>query len=173
MANPFVGEIRMAGFGFAPSGWALCNGQSMPINQNQALFSLLGTTFGGNGVTTFFLPDLRGRVPINAGALTTPPNPTYNWGQNGGEEQHTLVINEIPNHTHFAVASSASPNSASPSPNYWANGPQQLYVSSPLNTPMAGSAIANAGNNQPHENRSPYTVISFIIALTGIFPSRG
>jgi|ERR1700683_1485015 microcystin-dependent protein len=170
MANPFVGEIRMVGFGFAPSGWALCNGQSMPISQNQQLFALLGTAFGGNGVTTFFLPDLRGRVPLNVGALTTTP--TYAWGQNGGEEQHTLVINEMPNHTHSAVASSAGPGSASPSPNYWANGPQQLYVSSPLDTPLSGNAIANAGNNQPHENRSPYTVINFVIALTGIFPTR-
>jgi microcystin-dependent protein len=170
MATPFLGEIRMVGFGFAPSGWASCNGQSMPINQNQALFSVLGTTFGGNGVTTFNLPDLRGRVPIEAG--TQGNTPTYTWGGSGGEEQHTLATAEMPGHTHRAVASSAPAASPTPSANYWATGSQQLYVGSPLNTPLAPTAIANSGSNQPHENRSPYTVINFIIALKGIFPTR-
>jgi microcystin-dependent protein len=170
MATPFVGEIRMAGFGFAPRNWALCNGQSMPINQNQTLFALLGTTFGGDGKTTFFLPDLRGRVPLGVGTLgSTPP---YSWGQRGGEELHTLVIGEMPTHLHTPLASSVAPTAPSPSANYWANGTQPLYVGSPLDTPLAANAIANAGSSQPHENRGPYTVINFIIALAGIFPSR-
>jgi microcystin-dependent protein len=170
MATPFLCEIRMAGFGFAPKGWALCNGQSMPINQNQAMFSLLGTTFGGDGRTTFNLPDLRGRIPLGVGAQSTTP--TYNWGQNGGEELHTLLTAEMPTHTHNAVPSSGGPASPTPSANFWATGGQMLYVGSPLDTPMAATAIGNAGGNQPHENRSPYTVINFIIATTGIFPSR-
>jgi microcystin-dependent protein len=169
MATPFLGEIRMVGFGFAPKGWAMCNGQSMPINQNQALFSLLGTTFGGNGQTTFLLPDLRGRVPLEPG--TKGNTPTYGYGQVGGQEMHTLTIGEMPAHTHTALASSSGPAAPSPSNNFWANGGQQLYVGSP-NTAMAANAIANNGGGQAHENRSPYLVINFIIALTGIFPTR-
>jgi microcystin-dependent protein len=170
MATPYLGEIRMAGFGFAPKGWALCTGQSMPINQNQALFSLLGTTFGGNGVTTFLLPDLRGRLPFGVGSANG--SPSYTPGQVGGEEQHVLATAEMPAHTHTAVGSSAGPGAATPVNNFWANGSVPLYVSSPLNTPLAPNAIGNTGNNQGHENRSPYTVINFIIALSGLFPTR-
>jgi microcystin-dependent protein len=158
----------MVAFSFAPKGWAACNGQTMPINQNQALFSLLGTTFGGDGRTNFLLPDFRGRAPIEPGTLG---NATYNWGQNGGEELHTLVQTEMAAHTHTATASSASNTLGSPSGNFWATGPTQ-YASSPINTALAANAIANSGSNQGHENRSPYLVINFIIALTGIFPSR-
>ncbi|MGA7220088.1 MAG: tail fiber protein [Candidatus Sulfotelmatobacter sp.] len=169
MATPFLGEIRMTGFGFAPKGWALCTGQTMPINQNQALFSLLGTAFGGDGRTNFLLPDLRGRAPIHPGTLGNTP--TYAFGQVGGQEQHTLVIGEMPAHNHNAIGSSGSSANPSPSNNFWPTG-TQLYVNSPVNSPLAGNAIANAGSNQPHENRPPYTVVNFIIALSGIFPTR-
>jgi len=169
MGTPYLGEIRMVAFGFAPKGWASCNGQTMPINQNQALFSLLGTTFGGNGQTTFLLPDFRGRAPIEVG--TQPNNPTYNPGQNGGEELHTLTTPEMAPHTHTAIASSASNTAGPPSGNFWASGIAQ-YAASPFTTAMAANAIANNGSNQGHENRSPYLVVNFIISLTGIFPSR-
>jgi microcystin-dependent protein len=159
----------MAGFGFAPTGWALCNGQTMPINQNQALFSLLGTTFGGNGVTQFLLPDLRGRSPFGVGSNNGPAFP---YGQSGGEEQHVLAVAEMPVHTHTAVGSSAVPTVPSPANNYWASGSIPLYSSSPFDTALAPNAIANTGNNQGHENRSLYAVINFIIALSGLVPTR-
>lgn len=169
MGTPYLGEIRMVAFGFAPKGWAACNGQTMPINQNQALFSLLGTTFGGNGQTTFLLPDFRGRAPIEPG--TKANNPPYNYGQNGGEELHTLVPAEMASHTHTAIASSASNTLGPPTGNFWASGIQQ-YAATPFNTAMAANAITNTGSNQGHENRSPYLVVNFIIALMGIFPTR-
>jgi microcystin-dependent protein len=169
MSTPYLGEIRMVAFGFAPKGWAACNGQTMPINQNQALFSLLGTTFGGDGRTTFLLPDFRGRTSIEPG--TRGNTPTYNYGQPGGEELHVLVPPEMAAHTHTAIASNASNNIGSPAGNFWASGISQ-YAASPFSTPMASQAIANAGGNQGHENRSPYLVVNFIIALTGIFPTR-
>jgi microcystin-dependent protein len=167
--NPYVGEIRMVAFPFAPKGWALCNGQVMPINQNQALFALLGTMYGGNGTTTFQLPDFRGRTSIGTGQQ--PNTPSFNQGQMGGEEMHTLTVNEMAAHNHLAVGSSATNTQGSPKSNYWATGPSQ-YSTSAINTGMAGNAIANSGGSAGHENRSPYLVINFIIALTGIFPSR-
>jgi len=169
MSLQYLGEIRIVSFSFAPKGWALCNGQTMPINQNQALFSLLGTTFGGNGQTTFLLPDFRGRAPLHAGSQQGTP--AYTPGQMTGEEQHTLTLSELPLHSHFAKASTASNTLGSPSGNFWATGPAQ-YAASPINTAMAGNAIAPAGGSQPHDNHSPYMVLNFIIALTGIFPSR-
>jgi microcystin-dependent protein len=168
MSTPYLGEIRIVGFSFAPKGWAACNGQIMPINQNQALFSLLGTTFGGDGRTTFQLPDFRGRAPIEPGTLG---NNAYSYGQKGGEELHTLVTPEIPAHSHIPTASSASFTLPSPSGNFWATG-SQMYAASPINTAMAPNAIINNNGGQGHENRSPYLVVNFIIALTGIFPSR-
>jgi microcystin-dependent protein len=169
MASPYIGEIRIVSFPFAPKGWALCNGQVMPINQNQPLFALLGTTFGGNGQTTFQLPDFRGRAPVHAGSQ--PGTPSYSPGQMSGEEQHTLTLSELPAHTHTAMGSSATNTLGSPSGNFWATGPSQ-YAASPINTAMAQNAIAPAGGGFPHDNRSPYLVLNFIIALTGIFPSR-
>ncbi|MGD0568793.1 MAG: tail fiber protein [Candidatus Sulfotelmatobacter sp.] len=151
MGTPYLGEIRMVAFSFAPKGWAMCNGQTMPINQNQALFSLLGTTFGGDGRTTFQLPDFRGRTAIEAGTLG---NTTYNWGQSGGEELHVLAQTEMAPHTHTAMASSASATTANPAGSFWATGVNQ-YSASPPSTPMAGNAIAPAGGGQGHENRSP------------------
>lgn len=169
MSTPYLGEIRIVSFVFAPKGWALCNGQTMPINQNQALFSLLGTTFGGDGRTNFLLPDFRGRAPIEPGTLGNTP--TYTWGQKGGEELHVLAPVEMAAHNHIAAGSSASASTANPSGSFWATGVNQ-YAASPINTPLAGNAIAVNGGGQGHENRSPYLVLNFIIALTGIFPTR-
>lgn len=169
MSLPYLGEIRIVSFSFAPKGWALCNGQTMSIQQNQALFSLLGTTFGGDGRTNFLLPDFRGRTPMHAGSQQGTP--AYTPGQSTGQEQHTLILSELPLHSHTAMGSSATNTLGSPAGNFWATGPSQ-YAASPINTAMAGNAIAPAGGSQPHENRPPYLVLNFIIALTGIFPSR-
>jgi microcystin-dependent protein len=169
MGQQYLGEIRVVSFNFAPKGWALCNGQSMAINQNQALFSLLGTTYGGNGQTTFNLPDFRGRTGISWGSQ--PSSPVFTYGQPGGEEVHTLTTNEMTAHNHTPVASTQAANQASPSGNLWATGPTQ-YATTPLDTTMASNAIGNNTGGQPHDNRAPYLVLNFIIATTGIFPSR-
>jgi len=153
MSEPFLGEIRAFSFGFVPRGWAACAGQLLPINQNQALFSILGTTYGGNGVNTFALPDLRGRQPVHAG-------PTISLGQSGGEETHTLSASETPPHG-FAVdvkSTTRSPTGATP-----ARG--EMYG------PATGSTDP-IGGGQPHENLPPYGVIQYAIAMVGIFPSR-
>jgi microcystin-dependent protein len=169
MATPFLGEIRMVSFTFAPKGWAMCNGQLVSISSNQALFSLLGTVFGGDGVSTFGLPDYRGRVPICVGQQSGTPS--FTWGQRGGEEMHTLLTGELPVHTHTATASTTGVGAASPSNNFWPNG-VALYINTPVDTRLATQAIANNGSSQPHENRSPYLVVNFIIATTGLYPSR-
>jgi microcystin-dependent protein len=164
MSEPFLSEIKIISFNFPPKGWAFCNGQLLPINQNQALFSLLGTTYGGNGQTTFALPDLRGKVPIHFGN-------GFILGQTGGETAHTLNINEMPSHLHFASASGAAPNATSPQANFWSAPGAEIYAAAPDNTMRAGT-VANVGGSQPHDNMSPYLVLNFIIALIGIFPSR-
>ena len=165
MSTPFLGEIKIVSFNFAPKGWALCNGQLLPINQNQALFSLLGTTYGGNGQTTFALPNLQGRTPLHVGA-------GFILGQSSGEEVHTLISSEMPAHTHAAVASSNTADQTSPANNYWAvSGSYTAYAGSPNET-MAPQAVGPAGGSQPHANLSPYLVLNFVIALQGIFPSR-
>jgi microcystin-dependent protein len=162
MADPFLGELRLMSFNFPPQGWAMCNGQFLPINQNQALFSLLGTMYGGNGQTTFALPDLRGRVPTHVGA-------GFTQGQAAGDETHTLSSQEMPAHTHSVNASSSAGDAANPgalaqfSEGY--AGPSSL-------TPLQPSTIMNVGGSQPHENRQPYLVLNWCIALIGIFPSR-
>jgi microcystin-dependent protein len=161
MSEPFMGEIKLTAFNFAPKGWALCNGQLLPINQNQALFSILGTTYGGNGQTTFALPDLRGRVPIYQGQGFTE-------GQAGGEEAHTLVKNELPQHNHPFQASST--NADAPDPTILAKS-NNVYGASGNLTTLSPASIGSTGS-QPHENMQPYLVISFCIALQGIFPSR-
>ncbi len=163
MTEPFIGEIQIFPFGFAPRGWAQCNGQLLPINQYQALFALLGTTYGGNGQTTFALPDLRGRVPAGVGG-------GFVQGERAGEEVHTLTLNEMPSHAHQAFASSAPASSPNPSGAAWANMGADAYDAS-ANAPMARNAVAPAGGGQPHENRSPYLTLNFCIALVGIFPS--
>ena len=162
MSTPFLGEIKMFSFNFAPNGWALCNGQLLPINQNQALFSILGTTYGGNGQTNFALPNLRGRTPIHFGGGHT-------LGEASGTERHTLSISELPTHTHSVQANTNAANAGLPTNNFFsATG---AYAGSP-NAAMLPSTLTNTGGSQPHENMSPYLVISFCIALQGIFPSQ-
>jgi len=165
MSEPFLGEIKIVSFNFAPKGWAQCNGQLLPINQNQALFSILGTTFGGDGRVNFALPDYRGRIPIHVGQ-------GFNLGQNGGQEFHTLTQSEMPQHFHFVQAQPAAANLADPSGSFLADislkgyGPPQNLLS------LAATSVSNVGGSQPHENRQPFLVLTFIIALQGIFPSR-
>jgi microcystin-dependent protein len=163
MAEPFLSEIRIMSFVFAPKGWALCNGQLLPINQNQALFSLLGTVFGGNGQTTFALPDLRARIPIHVGQGHT-------LGEKGGETSHTLSISELPTHTHQLSGSSIAGNTSNPTGNVLA-GANNLYTAASGLVSLAPTSVTNVGASQPHENMQPYLTLSFCIALQGIFPS--
>ena len=165
MGQPFLGEIKIVSFNFAPKGWALCNGQLMPINQNQALFSLFGTMYGGDGRTTFGLPDFRGRAPLHIGDGLVQ-------GQVGGEESHTLIQSEMPAHLHAPVsANSAGPNVGTPVANMLcASGPAPYAAN--FNATMAPQAVGNIGGNQPHANVQPYLCLNFIVALQGIFPSR-
>jgi microcystin-dependent protein len=163
--EPFIGEIRIAAFGIAPKGWALCNGQLLSINQNQALFSILGTTYGGDGRTNFALPDLRGRVPVHFDG-------TLSLGSKAGEEAHRLTQTEMPTHQHVVSGTSAPADTGSPTGNFWASGSGQSPFASSGNTGMAPNAVAPAGGPQPHENMSPYLTVNFIIALVGIYPSR-
>jgi microcystin-dependent protein len=166
MGTPFLGELRLFSFQFAPKGWALCNGQLMAINQNQALFALLGTTYGGNGIQTFALPNMQGRCGIHFGNGHTQ-------GESAGEENHTLVTSEMPSHTHTVSCSSGTADQANPLNNLWAQDDADavLYRNSGGST-MASAAIANTGGSQPHNNMSPFLVMSYCIALQGIFPSR-
>lgn len=168
MAEPFLSEIRIMSFVFAPKGWALCDGQLLPINQNQGLFSLLGTTFGGNGQTNFALPDLRGRTPIHVGAAHT-------LGERGGEQAHTLSIAELPTHTHVLNGSSSSADAAVPTGNLLAAVDQttvgNAYAGASNLAAMAGQSAGNTGGSQAHLNMQPYLTLSFCIALQGIFPS--
>lgn len=164
MSDPFIGEIKMTSWGFAAKGWALCNGQIMAIAQNQALFSLLGTTYGGNGTTTFALPDLRGRTPIHFGQNVQ--------GTSAGEENHTLVISEMAMHSHSVNGSSGPADNGVPQDAFWASKTGQSPYAGTANVRMWEGAIANSGGSQPHPNMQPYLTISFMIALVGIFPSR-
>ena len=169
MSEFFIGQVSMYGFDFPPKGWAMCNGQLLAINQNQALFSLLGTTYGGNGVQTFGLPDLRGRTPLHFGngAGLTPRT----QGERSGEENHTLLTQEVPPHTHALNASKDAGSSFIPNNNFIANANLPIAATG---TPVAmiAGGIGNAGGSQAHTNIQPYLVINFCIALTGIFPSR-
>ncbi len=164
MAEPFLGEIRIMSFNFAPKGWALSNGQLLPINQNQALFSLLGTTYGGNGQTTFALPNLQGRVPMHVGQ-------THTLGERAGEASHTLAISEMPQHMHLAQASGTDGNTVLPSGSVLGNG-AGLYGPPASLTSLQPASVTNVGGSQPHENRQPFLTLSFCIALQGIFPSQ-
>jgi microcystin-dependent protein len=164
MATPFLAEIKIVSWVFAPKGWALCNGQLLPINQNQALFSLLGTTYGGNGQTTFGLPDFRGRAPMHWGEGVPV-------GQFGGQEFHTINAGETPAHTHQVNAQSAAGTTNMPFNNFLANSNVSPYRTD-ANTNFAPAMVTNVGGSQPHENRQPFLVLNFVIALAGIFPSR-
>lgn len=164
MSDPFIGEIKLVSWSFAPRGWALCNGQLIPIAQNQALFAVLGTTYGGDGQTTFALPDFRGRVPLHQGG-------SMPLGAVGGEAAHTLTVAEMAAHPHGANASPAAPNQPSPAGNLWAE-TSSAYSTSPPDTAMNVAGCGATGGGQPHPNLPPYLVLNFIIALTGIFPSR-
>ena len=165
MSEPFMSEIRMMSFNFPPKNWALCNGQTMAINQNQALFTLLGTTFGGNGTTTFMLPNLQGRVPNHTGGIG------HFLGQAGGEQNHTLSISEMPAHVH--VASGTSANGAVGVPSGSVLGAfNNAYTQPAQLTSINPGSIANAGGSEAHPNMQPFLTISFCIALQGIFPSR-
>src|SRR3954453_23025569 len=163
MAEPFLSEIRIMSFVFPPRGWALCDGQLLPINQNQALFSLLGTTFGGDGRVNFALPDLRSRVPIHVGSGHT-------LGERGGEQAHTVSIAELPTHTHVLNGSSAAGDKALPntgSGNLFAVAPQQVYASAQNLVAMAPAATSSVGGSQAHLNMQPFLTLSFCIALQG------
>lgn len=164
MGTPIMSEIRIMSFGFAPKGWAACNGQLLPINQNQALFSLLGTTFGGDGRTTFALPDLRTRAPVHFGG-------NFILGQNGGEQNHTLTMLEMPTHTHAAQGTTSNADAPVPAGNYL-GAANNAYTPAGNLTPLHPSSIGNAGGSQPHENTQPYLTLNFCIALQGVFPSR-
>jgi microcystin-dependent protein len=170
MTQPFIGEIRLFPWDFSVRGWALCSGQILSIAQNQALFSLLGTTYGGNGVQTFALPDLRGRSPLSAGQMVAGPN--YQLGEQDGEETHVLTVVEIPGHVHPVVASSAAAGQVSPTLAQWANGGHAAYSTANPDSTMHAAAIGTTGTNQAHENRSPFLVMNYSIALQGLFPSR-
>jgi microcystin-dependent protein len=167
MGDPFLGEIKIVGWQNAPRGWAKCEGQFLPINQNQALFALLGTTYGGNGQTTFALPDLRGRVPIHVAD-------GFNQGQTGGETSHTITMNEMPAHNHFVNAANVTATSNEVTGNNLAVVNAKLYApptTQPLVT-MHPSAVTNVGGSQTHNNMMPTLTLNFIIALIGVFPSR-
>ena len=168
MAEPFLSEIRIMSFGFPPKGWALCDGQLLPINQNQALFSLLGTTYGGDGRVNFGLPNLQGRAPLHMGSGHT-------LGERGGEQGHTLSIAELPTHTHVANATSATATNNNPTSAMLLaqSTSSPLYNTASTNlVAMAPNSLSNVGGSQAHLNMQPFLVLSFCIALQGIFPSQ-
>jgi microcystin-dependent protein len=166
MAEPFLSEIRIMSFIYPPRSWALCNGQLLPINQNQALFSLLGTRYGGNGQTNFALPDLRGRVPMHMGQ-------NHDLGERGGEQAHTLTISELPAHIHATMASNNAGNLDIPGGNLLANSaPNTLYGPTQNLVALRAGTVTNVGGSQAHLNMQPFLTLSFCIALQGIFPSQ-
>lgn len=173
MSDPFIGQITLFAGNFAPRGWAFCDGQLLPISQNTALFSILGTTYGGDGRTTFALPDLRGRVPLHPGQ--GPGLSNRQLGEAGGTENVTLLVNQMPNHTHAAQADAGTATQQNPTNHVLASeaaGVTATYSSNPPNTTMNPQAIGATGGSQPHNNMPPFLGVNFIIALQGIFPSR-
>jgi microcystin-dependent protein len=165
MANNFVGEIRMTGFNFAPEGWFLCNGQLLPISEYEVLFQLIGTTYGGDGQTTFALPNLQGRIPVHQGN-------GFVIGELSGSETVTLSLNQIPAHTHALSAQTAGGNMPSPAAGVWASSALEQFSSSSPTSSMA-ALLVNTGGDQPHNNVPPYLTVNFVIAWSGIFPSQG
>jgi microcystin-dependent protein len=170
MADPFVAEIRIFPFNFAPKGWAFCDGQLLPLSQNTALFSLLGTTYGGNGKSNFALPDLQGRAPMHPGQ--GPGLSLHDLGETGGSETVTLLESEIPAHAHQTRAIGAISNQPTPAGNTWGRTTIPVYVDT-QNGQMAANALGPAGGDQPHNNMQPYLTFYFCIALQGVFPPRG
>jgi microcystin-dependent protein len=169
MPTPYMGELKLLAFSYAPQGWAMCNGQLLPINQNQALFSLLGMMYGGNGQTTFALPDLRGRAPLHAGAVTQ--------GQELGTEAVTLTQSQLPTHTHLLMADSSSssitdPNVPSPTRRLGPSSPGNAYGAARNLAPLDPGLVTNVGGSQPHTNMQPHLTLNWCIALVGVFPSR-
>lgn len=165
MSQPFIGEIRLFGGNFAPSGWAFCDGRLLPISENDALFTLIGTTFGGDGESTFALPDLRGRVPTHVGT-------GFVMGQAGGAEQVTLTTQQMPIHSHPFIASTAGGTSTNPAANVAASSPTiDLYFQDVATASTNAANVTPRGGSQPHENRQPYLCVSYIISLFGVFPS--
>lgn len=172
MAQPYVGEIRMFAGNFAPNGWMFCEGQTLPISENEVLFQLIGTTYGGDGEETFNLPNLASRVPIHMG--TGPDGTTYQLGEMAGTEQETLTVQQIPNHTHPLTASSAAGDQVSPIGSVLATTGQGifLYYEGAVDANLNAQSITPAGGSQPHENTQPFLCVNFIISLFGIFPSQ-
>jgi microcystin-dependent protein len=169
MSEPYLGEIRMFGGTFAPQGWALCDGQLLTISDNDALFSLLGTTYGGDGQTTFALPDLRGRVPVHQGQGPGLSNRAP--GEAGGAEAVTLATPQLPAHTHTPGANSGTGTQSNPAGNVWAAGLTAFIAPGSSDSSMASSSVGAVGGGQPHENMLPFQAVNFIIALEGVFPS--
>jgi microcystin-dependent protein len=171
VSAPFIGQISIMSFAFAPKGWALCNGQILPINQNQALFSLLGTNYGGNGQTNFALPDLQGRAPVHLGG-------EVQLGRSSGEENHTLLGSEVPTHAHLVQGTANQSSMTTAGGNVLAEKPRRgknIFGLQPVGNdiqPLDASSITVVGGSQPHSNMQPFLVLNFVIALTGIFPSR-
>jgi microcystin-dependent protein len=173
MSEPFLGEIRLFGFNYAPRGWARCDGQILPIAANSALFSILGTTYGGDGRTTLALPELRGRTPLHVGNSTTPGSVNHNLGNRSGEEAHTLSISEMPGHDHPVAASADSATSDEPAGNLPARPGFDAYGgATALGAFGAETVKDNTGGDQAHDNMQPWLALNFCIALQGIFPSR-
>jgi microcystin-dependent protein len=172
MSEPFLAEVRIVAFNFAPRGWAFCDGQILPINQNQSLYSLLGTTYGGDGRTSFALPDIRGRTPIHVGRSNGGGD--HRLGQKSGEETHTLAANEMPQHTHVAKASNTIANQVAPEGRLLGQSASELFVDATAAdlTDMRTGTVTNVGGSQAHENMQPYLAINYCIALQGLFPSR-
>jgi microcystin-dependent protein len=167
MSSPFVGEIRMFGGNFAPVGWAFCNGALLPISENDVLFNLIGTTYGGDGQETFALPDLQSRIPVHAG-------PGFVIGQSGGTESVTLTTSQIPAHSHVPQANNNPGTSNTPQNSVWATGAQSInnYINVAPTVAMATGALGNTGGSQPHDNMVPFLCVNFILSLFGIFPSQ-
>jgi microcystin-dependent protein len=179
MGTPYMGEIKIISWNYAPKGWSFCNGQTLPINQNQALFSLFGTMYGGNGQTTFALPNLQGRVPVHMGA-------DFTLGEAGGEVSHTLTMAEMPAHNHFVQSdtkTAATSNNSAPAanevfglalgvPSSGSNFAVSPYGAGNPGNVLAPASVSNYGGSQPHSNQQPYLVLNFIVALQGVFPSR-
>jgi microcystin-dependent protein len=165
MSQPYVGEIRMFGGNFAPAGWEFCLGQLLPISENETLFNLIGTTYGGDGQETFALPNLASRIPVHQGS-------GFTLAQTGGAETVTLTTNQMPSHSHQPLGSSGAATSTDPSNAVWAASGDKAYSTAATNTTMNAAALSNTGGSQPHDNMPPYLGVNFIISMFGIFPSQ-